>query len=247
MTTSKQYEICMVFCVIYVQFSAFFIVYQILVFLNKLFLGYIFHSLCWLSLNFPLRTLAQRQSYDTAFSWPPLYLPVNQWAKIELPVLCFIWRLYEWNRIMQGTSNDTSNEISRLWVWPKGHTHLRSLEITNSFLLITCDPNQMRRGISVNRFASSRRLALGVKASIDWCIIWPTRVTMWPWPTLTWGQTFILTFQGHIICGSTRLDKTSTIGSKSFYLYKRRRYRRKTTLVKKWHFDLWTLVTSILT
>ena len=28
-------------------------------------------------------------------------LPViSQWAKIELPVLCFIWSLYEWNRII---------------------------------------------------------------------------------------------------------------------------------------------------
>ena len=69
-------------------------------------------------------------------------------------------------------------------------------------------------------------------------IIWPTWVTEWPCPGLTWGQLLTLTFQCQIIHGSTRLDETNTIESQSlFYLLKQRRYRRQTILVK---FDLLT-------
>ena len=51
---------------------------------------------------------------------------------------------------------DTSSEI---FVADPSKGHLRSLEVTSSFLLITCDPNEMETWYSsVTAFVSSRRI-----------------------------------------------------------------------------------------
>ena len=61
--------------------------------------------------------------------------------------------------------------------------------------------------------------------------------------TLTWGQIFNLTFRGHVIYHSMRLDELRTMAFKSIrYLVWRKSYLRKTIRRKNEHFffgDLW--------
>ena len=61
--------------------------------------------------------------------------------------------------------------------------------------------------------------------------------------TLTWGQILTLTFQGHAIQASMRLDEANTMVSKSLlYHFKHGSYHRKTVSLKNAVFDLsWPL------
>ena len=82
--------------------------------------------------------------------------------------------------------------------------HLRSPEVTNCHLPITFDLKELET------WDWCQYVRLG-----HWYAIWPISVTTWPWPDLTWGQTLNLTFQGHFVYGSMRLNQTNTMVSES--------------------------------
>ena len=71
----------------------------------------------------------------------------------------------------------------------------------------------------------------------DWYATW---VKPWPWP---WGQILTLTFQGHAIHVSMRLDEANTMVAKLLlYHFKHKSYHWKTVSLKNAVFDLpWPL------
>ena len=86
--------------------------------------------------------------------------------------------------------------------------------------------------IGVIAFVSARR--------IEWCIIWPTWVTEWPCPDLTWGQILTLTFQGQTIHGSTWPWRGKHDGIKIVALpLKLNISSSKNRFGKFWNFDPW--------
>ena len=129
---------------------------------------------------------------------------IGQWAKNQLRYIYILSRKYicvESYRIGQLLTIQV-----KICIFCSSKGHLRSPEATNRQLPITFDKKQ-RRGIDVRTFVSARR--------IDWYALWPISVTKWPWPNLKRGQTLTLTFHGHFVYGSTRLNETNMMVSES--------------------------------
>ena len=115
--------------------------------------------------------------------------------------------------------------------WPsKGH--LRSPKVTNRFLRITFDPKELET------WEWSHCVSL-IKTRRYIC----NMTYLGHHVTLTWGQILTLTFQGHAIHVSMRLDEANTMVSKSLlYHFKHGSYHRNTVSLKNAVFDLsWPL------
>ena len=122
------------------------------------------------------------------------------------------------------------------WWWPKVKcwpvTPLRSsevTEVTNSFLQITWDWEELEtwKWSQCVCPVNTLRLICNLGQAV----------------TLTWGQILTLTFQGHAIHVSMRLDKANTMVAKLLlYHFKHRSYHWKTVSLKNAVFDLpWPL------
>ena len=72
-------------------------------------------------------------------------------------------------------------------ITPPGCARVKVIEVTRGhqqFFANNLRSQWVARGIGVIAFVSARR--------IEWCIVWPTWVTEWPCPDLTWGQIQII-------------------------------------------------------
>ena len=122
------------------------------------------------------------------------------------------------------------------WWWPKVKcwpvTPLRSSEVTeatNRFLQITWDWEELEtwKWSQCVCLVNTLRLICNLGQAV----------------TLTWGQILTLTFQGHAIHVSMRLDEANTMVAKLLlYHFKHRSYHWKTVSLKNAVFDLpWPL------
>ena len=129
-------------------------------------------------------------------------LPVNE-QKIN-SVIFTLAQAYLSGIISYRTVVGNSNKICIAYP-SKGH--LRSPEVTNSHLPITFDQKEVE-DVGLVSVRSSRP---GESTDMQYDPFRSPRDL----DLTTWGQTLTLTFQGHFIYGSTRLNDTNTMVSKS--------------------------------
>ena len=139
---------------------------------------------------------------------------------VVFTLCCTIWFVLYWLLVIKATSWRPSEINDDDEWWPK---------VNNRFLRITFDPKE------IETWEWSHCISL---IEAHWYIC--NMTYLGHHVTLTWGQILTLTFQGHAIHVSMRLDEENTMVSKSLlYHFKRGRNHRKTVSLKNAVFDLW--------
>ena len=144
---------------------------------------------------------------------------ISQWEKFQLTLNAILWLQYAQDHSITGPCWWFHRNISLMTFgrWSPGH--LRSPEVTSGFSSITWDWVEIETPFDVYR-------VFLVNADRMICNMTYFGQVM----TLTWGQFFNLTFRGHIIYHSMRLDELRTMAFESILcLVCKTSYSRKTT------------------